>query len=148
MRTESSPGAEPGFTGPASRLSVVLLSQGLTHIIRFCLEEADKLHMTSLSFPALGTGILGFPRNLVCRTLLREIHSFSSRRNPRRLREVDIVVHPSDAETVAVSLWFGESTSHEPQLTLSGLPESNQDFPQDRFHLYHEAFGLIQHFSC
>lgn len=81
----------------------LLLFQELASIIRFCLEQAEKLHMQSLSFPAMGTGNLGFPRDLVCRTLLKEIHRFSSRRAPRHLKEVFIVVHPTDAQTTDVS---------------------------------------------
>ncbi|XP_030579266.1 protein mono-ADP-ribosyltransferase PARP14-like isoform X2 [Archocentrus centrarchus] len=72
----------------------------LTSIIRSCLEEAEKHQMASLSLPAIGTGNLSFPRALVSKLLLREIHSYSSRRNPRSLRKVVIVVHPSDGQTV------------------------------------------------
>ncbi|XP_038559136.1 protein mono-ADP-ribosyltransferase PARP14-like [Micropterus salmoides] len=68
--------------------------------VRYCLDAAEKRKMTSLSFPAIGTGNLGFPRDLVSRVLLREIHSFSRNKNPRHLREVVIVVHPSDSQTV------------------------------------------------
>ncbi|KAK2901584.1 protein mono-ADP-ribosyltransferase PARP14-like isoform X1 [Channa argus] len=73
--------------------------KALIKIIRCCLEEAEKLNMKSLSFPAIGTGNLSFPRDLVCRVLLKEIHSYSGR-SPRHLREVVIVVHPSDSQTV------------------------------------------------
>ncbi|KAF3851557.1 hypothetical protein F7725_013329 [Dissostichus mawsoni] len=66
----------------------------LITIIRYCLEEAEKTQMRSLSFPAIGTGNLSFPRDVVSRVLLQEIHSFSSRRSPRYLRAVAIVVHP------------------------------------------------------
>lgn len=79
-------------------------------IIRFCLEEAEKLQMRSLSFPAIGTGNLGFPRDVVSRVLLREIHSFSRRTAPRHLREVFIVVHPSDRQTEDVSLLKREAS--------------------------------------
>ncbi|XP_031600671.2 protein mono-ADP-ribosyltransferase PARP14-like isoform X1 [Oreochromis aureus] len=72
----------------------------LTSIIRYCLVEAEKRQMASLSFPAIGTGNLSFPRALVSKLLLREIRSYSSSRNPRCLREVVIVVHPSDSQTV------------------------------------------------
>ncbi|KAI4819928.1 hypothetical protein KUCAC02_027929, partial [Chaenocephalus aceratus] len=72
----------------------------LITIIRYCLEEAEKRQMTSLSFPAIGTGNLSFPRDVVSRVLLQEIHSFSRRRSPRYLRAVAIVVHPSDKQTV------------------------------------------------
>ncbi|XP_026178055.1 protein mono-ADP-ribosyltransferase PARP14-like isoform X2 [Mastacembelus armatus] len=72
----------------------------LTSIIRFCLEEAEKLKMASLSFPPIGTGNLSFPKDLVSRVLLTEIHSFSRRKAPRHLKEVAIVVHPSSSQTV------------------------------------------------
>uniref|UniRef100_A0A672JFB8 Poly [ADP-ribose] polymerase n=1 Tax=Salarias fasciatus TaxID=181472 RepID=A0A672JFB8_SALFA len=72
----------------------------LISIIRRCLEEAEKLGMSSLSFPALGAGNLGFPRSLVSRVLLQQIHLHSRRRPPRHLTTVFVVVHPSDGLTV------------------------------------------------
>lgn len=87
------------------------LSQGLIKIIRHCLEQAEKLKMTSLSFPAIGTGNLSFPRDLVSRVLLKEIHSYSHKRTPHHLTEVAIVVHPSDSQTVDVSFWFVETAA-------------------------------------
>uniref|UniRef100_A0A3P9DSE4 Poly [ADP-ribose] polymerase n=1 Tax=Maylandia zebra TaxID=106582 RepID=A0A3P9DSE4_9CICH len=93
----------PSWDNGAS-LSPSYLCQELTSIIRYCLEEAEKRQMASLSFPAIGTGNLSFPRALVSKLLLREIRSYSSSRNPRCLREVVIVVHPSDSQTVDVSL--------------------------------------------
>ncbi|XP_029915316.1 protein mono-ADP-ribosyltransferase PARP14-like isoform X2 [Myripristis murdjan] len=72
----------------------------LITVIRFCLTEAEKHRMASVSFPAIGTGNLSFPRELVSRVLLGEIQAFSSRRNPQHLREVAVVVHPSDSQTV------------------------------------------------
>lgn len=74
--------------------------QDLGSIVRFCLEEAEQLQMASLSFPALGTGNLNFPRDLVSRLLLQEIHGFSRRRRPRHLKEVHVIVHPSDRHSV------------------------------------------------
>lgn len=58
--------------------------------------------MASISFPAIGTGNLGFPRDLVSRILLSEIYAFSARVSPRFLNEVTVIVHPSDSETVQV----------------------------------------------
>ncbi|KAI3372981.1 hypothetical protein L3Q82_023426 [Scortum barcoo] len=72
----------------------------LISIVRYCLEEAEKRKMASLSFPAIGTGNLGFPRDVVSRVLLKEIHLYSRRRTPHHLRKVAIVVHPSDGQTV------------------------------------------------
>lgn len=80
-----------------------LCFQDLTTIVTYCLEQAERLQMRSLSFPAIGTGALCFPRDVVSRVLLRETRSFSRRRTPRHLRDVVIVVHPSDKLTVDVS---------------------------------------------
>ncbi|XP_007231225.3 protein mono-ADP-ribosyltransferase PARP14 [Astyanax mexicanus] len=72
----------------------------LKQIIRDCLKRAEHQKMSSLSFPALGTGNLRFPKDLVSSILLREIHDFSARFTPQHLQEVTVVVHPSDNETV------------------------------------------------
>lgn len=58
--------------------------------------------MASISFPAIGTGNLGFPRDVVSRIFLSEIRAFSARVSPQYLNEVTVIVHPSDSETVQV----------------------------------------------
>ncbi|KAM7019145.1 protein mono-ADP-ribosyltransferase PARP14-like [Tautogolabrus adspersus] len=85
----------PGWDNGGGQAEETLIT-----IIRSCLVEAENLKMTSLSFPAIGTGNLGFPKDVVSRVLLKEIHNFSSSISPRHLREVAIVVHPSDRQTV------------------------------------------------
>uniref|UniRef100_A0A3Q3GMV8 Poly [ADP-ribose] polymerase n=1 Tax=Labrus bergylta TaxID=56723 RepID=A0A3Q3GMV8_9LABR len=85
----------PGWDNGGGQAEETLIT-----IIRYCLAKAEKLKMTSLSFPAIGTGNLSFPKDVVSRVLLKEIHNFSSSTSPRHLREVAIVVHPSDRQTV------------------------------------------------
>lgn len=80
-----------------------ILSQTLTSIISQCLKEAERLKMRSLSFPAIGTGLLKFPRELVARILLKEVQTFSRKKTPQHLMEVFIVVHSSDSKTESVS---------------------------------------------
>ncbi|CAB1332823.1 unnamed protein product, partial [Coregonus sp. 'balchen'] len=72
----------------------------LITIIRDCLSKAEKHRLASLSFPAIGTGNMGFPKGLVSKRLLQEVKDFSRRRNSTHLKEVAIVVHPSDTQTV------------------------------------------------
>ncbi|XP_045064197.1 protein mono-ADP-ribosyltransferase PARP15, partial [Coregonus clupeaformis] len=72
----------------------------LITIIRDCLSEAEKHRLASLSFPAIGTGNMGFPKGLVSKLLLQEVKDFSQRRHSTHLKEVAIVVHPSDTQTV------------------------------------------------
>ncbi|GAA6082690.1 protein mono-ADP-ribosyltransferase PARP14 isoform X2 [Tachysurus ichikawai] len=72
----------------------------LKGIIVTCLKKAEDLKMTSISFPAIGTGNLRFPIDLVSGLLLREIHAFSASVSPQFLNEVTVIVHPSATETV------------------------------------------------
>ncbi|TSV15231.1 Poly [ADP-ribose] polymerase 14 [Bagarius yarrelli] len=74
--------------------------QILKRIIETCLKKAENQKMSSISFPAIGTGNLTFPRDIVCRILLGEIHAFSAKVSPQYLNEVTVIVHPSDSETV------------------------------------------------
>ncbi|KAL1266720.1 hypothetical protein QQF64_002395 [Cirrhinus molitorella] len=65
-------------------------------IIKDCLRKADNLRMASVIFPAIGTGNLGFPKDLVAKIMLTEIQEFK----PTNLQEVTVIVHPSDRESV------------------------------------------------
>uniref|UniRef100_A0A8C1MH48 Poly [ADP-ribose] polymerase n=2 Tax=Cyprinus carpio TaxID=7962 RepID=A0A8C1MH48_CYPCA len=68
----------------------------LIQIIRDCLRTAETQRMASISFPAIGTGNLGFPKDLVARIMLSEVQEF----NFTNLQEVTVIVHPSDKESV------------------------------------------------
>nr|XP_017213521.2 poly [ADP-ribose] polymerase 14 isoform X1 [Danio rerio] len=68
----------------------------LCQIIRNCLKNAETQRMNSIVFPAIGTGNLGFPKDLVAKIILTEVQQF----NTTNLRKVTVIVHPSDKESV------------------------------------------------
>ncbi|XP_016089355.1 poly [ADP-ribose] polymerase 14-like isoform X2 [Sinocyclocheilus grahami] len=68
----------------------------IIQIIRDCLRTAETQGMASISFPAIGTGNLGFPKDLVARIMLTEVQKF----NFTNLQEVTVIVHPSDKESI------------------------------------------------
>ncbi|XP_026075336.1 poly [ADP-ribose] polymerase 14-like isoform X1 [Carassius auratus] len=68
----------------------------LAQIIRDCLIKAESLRKASVVFPAIGTGNLGFPKDLVARIMLTEVQKFK----PTNLRKVTVIVHPSDKESI------------------------------------------------
>ncbi|XP_060765229.1 protein mono-ADP-ribosyltransferase PARP14-like isoform X2 [Neoarius graeffei] len=72
----------------------------LKGLIQNCLKIAENKKMTSITFPAIGSGNSGFPKDLVARIFLSEIHAFSAKVSPQSLNEVTVIVHPSDTETV------------------------------------------------
>uniref|UniRef100_A0A8K9XM88 Poly [ADP-ribose] polymerase n=1 Tax=Oncorhynchus mykiss TaxID=8022 RepID=A0A8K9XM88_ONCMY len=72
----------------------------LSGIVKECLGEAEHQGLISITFPAIGTGNLGFPKDLVASLMLDEVLKFSSKRNPKHLKEVVFILHPGDAPTI------------------------------------------------
>ncbi|KAM4558451.1 poly(ADP-ribose) polymerase family member 14-related sequence 1 isoform 3-T3 [Odontesthes bonariensis] len=72
----------------------------LSGIFKDCLGLAEDNHVASISFPAIGTGNLSFPKDLVASLMLDKILEFSSQRQPKHLKRVEIVLYPGDAETI------------------------------------------------
>ncbi|XP_040214268.1 protein mono-ADP-ribosyltransferase PARP14-like isoform X2 [Rana temporaria] len=72
----------------------------LRTIIKNCLALAEQNQWTSISFPAIGTGNLGFPKDLVAFVMFDEIFQFSSKNKVQNLQEVHLVLHPSDRDTI------------------------------------------------
>ncbi|KAM9347764.1 protein mono-ADP-ribosyltransferase PARP14-like [Symphorus nematophorus] len=74
----------------------------LSDIFKDCLNKAEIGGLTSISFPAIGTGNLGFPKDLVASMVLDEILTFSSKQQPKHLKKVVIILYPGDAPTIQV----------------------------------------------
>ncbi|XP_067891260.1 protein mono-ADP-ribosyltransferase PARP14-like [Heterodontus francisci] len=98
--------------------------QLLKRIIKECLKNAEALQLESIAFPAIGTGKLCFPKDLVAKMMFEEVLKFSSKGNTMHLKNVHLVVHPDDVPTV-------QAMSHEfkrtftPQLKMA-LPAAQQ----------------------
>lgn len=95
-----------------------------------CLQIADKLSLNTITFPAIGTGNLGFPKPFVAKLMFDQVFKFSSSKNVKSLQEVHFVLHPNDTENI-------KAFSDELQNRASGnitsvkvhktLPESTQE---------------------
>ncbi|KAM3607106.1 uncharacterized protein V6R79_001842 [Siganus canaliculatus] len=72
----------------------------LSDIFNDCLDKAEKASMTSISFPAMGTGNLGFPKDLAASLLLDALSAYSSAQQLQHLKEVVIVLYPGDKPTI------------------------------------------------
>uniref|UniRef100_A0A8C9SP92 Poly [ADP-ribose] polymerase n=1 Tax=Scleropages formosus TaxID=113540 RepID=A0A8C9SP92_SCLFO len=72
----------------------------LRGIMQKCLEQAEQLNQTSIAFSAIGTGNLGFPKNLVASLMLEEVLQFSRKRTPQQLQEVVFILYPGDMQTI------------------------------------------------
>ncbi|XP_040214249.1 protein mono-ADP-ribosyltransferase PARP14-like [Rana temporaria] len=72
----------------------------LRKILIDCLSTAETKQYGSITIPAIGTGVLEFPRNIVAASMYEEILEFSSKNQPKYLKKVDFMLHPSDPETI------------------------------------------------
>lgn len=66
------------------------------------MDLAEKTGLTSISFPAVGTGKLGFPKDLVASLMLDKILEFSSQRQSKNLKKVVVILYPGNTEIIKV----------------------------------------------
>lgn len=71
-------------------------------IVANCLAQAEQHEQSSLTFPAIGTGNLRFPRTEVASLMLDTVLKFSQKRGSRNVQEVLFILHPSDTDTTKV----------------------------------------------
>ncbi|XP_018766846.3 protein mono-ADP-ribosyltransferase PARP14-like isoform X2 [Serinus canaria] len=75
-------------------------SKVLGDIITKCLEIAEELSLKSITFPAIGTGNLEFPRSLVAKLLFDKVFEFSSENRVNSLEEVHFLLHTKDTANI------------------------------------------------
>lgn len=73
---------------------------------------ADKNLMSSMAFPALGTGRLGYPSDLAAKTMLKCCRDFLRQNSSTRLKEIIFVVYQEDKETFQVIHVFSSYVLH------------------------------------
>ena len=80
--------------------------------IRRCLNEADSRKLSSIAFPALGTGNLRFPKPKVAESMYRVVKGYGLKINPETsIRQVLFVIYQSDYDTIKVSSCFIQQKS-------------------------------------
>ena len=80
-------------------LSFQLLSDALDKILSQCHQAG----MASLAIPAVGTGKLGWPADVVAASFFDAVIRFSSQEVRTRLERINFVFYPANGESVAVS---------------------------------------------
>ncbi|XP_067871097.1 protein mono-ADP-ribosyltransferase PARP14-like isoform X2 [Heterodontus francisci] len=68
----------------------------LRTIIQTCLENVHKSQLRSISFPAIGTGNLKFPKDIVAQIFFEEIEIFSNANPTSTLKEVKLIIYKKD----------------------------------------------------
>ncbi|XP_052088528.1 protein mono-ADP-ribosyltransferase PARP14-like isoform X4 [Mytilus californianus] len=72
----------------------------LETFVNGCLTMADSKHCSSVAFPALGTGNLGYPKDLVAKHMISCVENFSGQNPKSSIKEVKFVLYFKDDEVV------------------------------------------------
>jgi poly [ADP-ribose] polymerase 10/14/15 len=75
----------------------------MVYFIKCCLTLANASKYTSIAFPALGTGALGFPADTVAQIMFETVDAFEAKHPDTSLRTVRFVVWSEDKATARVS---------------------------------------------
>ncbi|KAK7108899.1 hypothetical protein V1264_016555 [Littorina saxatilis] len=91
-----------------------------------CLDVASQRGHTTIALPAMGTGNLNYPHDVVARTMLDAVDHFQRTRPDTTLREVRIVLYHLDIKSVQAF----EAAAAQPRLThnasLRSVPATAQ----------------------
>lgn len=111
-----------------------------------CLQEAEKKAISSISFPAIGTGNLGISAKSCAHAMMSAIRDFSHEQ-PTSLQLIKMIVFQTDMikeVRLAVKEASGETTNENPGIFrrvfskvegLFGFGDSNKDSPAEKIHV-------------
>ncbi|KAJ8350477.1 hypothetical protein SKAU_G00256070 [Synaphobranchus kaupii] len=74
-------------------------SKILREAVRKCLDKAAKGKYSSISFPAIGTGTLGFSAVEVAKLMIEEVANFAKQQKGQKM-DVYFVLYPADEEAI------------------------------------------------
>ncbi|XP_053389200.1 protein mono-ADP-ribosyltransferase PARP14-like, partial [Mercenaria mercenaria] len=72
----------------------------LHKLMKNCLHEAQRRNGQSIAFPAIGTGNLGYPRNVVAEEMFKAIKKFQANCSQSSIRDVRFIVYQMDSQTI------------------------------------------------
>ncbi|XP_061194487.1 protein mono-ADP-ribosyltransferase PARP14-like [Saccostrea echinata] len=87
-------GSLPGWDQQGQALKI------LRTFLEKCLNHVDSNRLSSVAFPAMGTGNLGYPRDTVAKEMFDAVHNFGSNNPSTTISDVRFVLYDKDTETV------------------------------------------------
>nr|XP_034317327.1 protein mono-ADP-ribosyltransferase PARP14 isoform X2 [Crassostrea gigas] len=72
----------------------------LQTFLKSCLMESHKQNLSSIAFPAMGTGKLGYPRDMVAEEMCNSVLNFSKENLNTSLKKVLFVVYEKDTPAI------------------------------------------------
>ncbi|WAR21770.1 PAR14-like protein, partial [Mya arenaria] len=74
--------------------------QELKSFVKKCLQETDNKKLTGVAFPAIGTGYLGYPRDIVADVMFDAVTDFANNNPQSTVTNVAFILYPIDVETI------------------------------------------------
>uniref|UniRef100_H3A6R6 Poly [ADP-ribose] polymerase n=1 Tax=Latimeria chalumnae TaxID=7897 RepID=H3A6R6_LATCH len=124
----------------------------LQKIIKECLEKAHASQYSSITFPALGTGNLKFPKDTVAKMFFEEIKQFSQTNPNTTLKDINMVIYEKDTETYVTfsavfRVYLGSQVSkvqilslpyqqHIRQVSNKIKSQKKMELDYSKFHMY------------
>ncbi|XP_056006116.1 protein mono-ADP-ribosyltransferase PARP14-like isoform X2 [Ostrea edulis] len=87
-------GSLPGWDQQGQALKI------LRTFLKKCLDHVDKNRLSSVAFPAMGTGNLGYPKATVALEMFDAVNDFGSNNPSTTIRDVRFVLYEKDTETI------------------------------------------------
>jgi len=69
------------------------------------LRRAEELELTSIAFPAISTGIFGFPKDRAAKVIYQAVHDHFSQNPDSGLNDVRMVVYGQPTTDIFLAIW-------------------------------------------
>ncbi|XP_051786508.1 protein mono-ADP-ribosyltransferase PARP9 [Erpetoichthys calabaricus] len=79
--------------------------EALANVVNTCLQAASDKKIRSISFPAIGSGLLQFPKQIVANVIIDQIYTFANTYKGTNLF-VNFVLYPGDREIFEAVEWI------------------------------------------
>ncbi|KAL4232423.1 E3 ubiquitin-protein ligase dtx3l [Mactra antiquata] len=76
--------------------------QNIRYLVKKCLERTSKFGLESIAFPALGTGVLHYPVDLVCTAMFESVEEYRMNNPKTSLRLVQFIIYPKNVSVLEV----------------------------------------------
>lgn len=77
----------------------------LAAAVKGSLRAAEELELTSIAFPAISTGIFGFPKDRAARVIYQAVHDYFNQNSESGLKDVRTVVFDQPTTDVFQTIW-------------------------------------------
>ena len=80
-------------------------SKSIEKVVNICMKSLQEKKLSSISFPAIGTGNLGYPAQIVAQNMILSVQKYLTD-NPNESFAVNLVLSPQFTDILKVNLLF------------------------------------------